>query len=194
MASPQYLIKYQNEPHFLTLNVAEWIDLFTHEPHRQVIVDALNFCVSNKDLSIYAWCLMHNQLLLVAKARHKGRLSAILRDFKKFTAKKLLHYIVHGKESRKLWLLRQLAFISKHTNRITYFKVWQDGGTAQFLDTWDLQQQAVTYIHNQPVFAKLVDQPKHYIFSSARDYAGYSGAVKLSSELVDTHKTQLKYA
>jgi hypothetical protein len=38
-----------------------------------------------------------------------------------------------------------------------------------------MMQQRLDYLHNNPVEAGIVDEPEHYIFSSARDYAGKKG-------------------
>lgn len=176
-----YYIKHQNEPYFLTLNIVEWIDLFTNYHHRRLIVKALNYCTHHKGLMIYAWCIMHNQLLLVAQARPKSRLSAIMRDLKKYTSKKLLSDILLNNEPRKLWVISRLAHVSKHSGRIKYFKLWQDGGTADLLYAPSLFNAAISFVHQQPVFAQLVDQAKDYNFSSAKDYAGRQGMIGLTN-------------
>ena len=38
----------------------------------------------------------------------------------------------------------------------------------------------INYIHNNPVEAGLVERPEQYFFSSAVDYAGKKGPVKVS--------------
>ena len=39
--------------------------------------------------------------------------------------------------------------------------------------------QKLDYIHNNPVKAMLVEEPQHYIFSSANDYCGEKGLVEI---------------
>ena len=58
-----------------------------------VVIDSLNYCIESKGLTIYAWCLMSNHIHLVAKANEGFRLSDIIRDFKKFTAKRIIDMI-----------------------------------------------------------------------------------------------------
>jgi putative transposase len=70
-----------------------------------IIVDSLNYCIVNKGITIYAWCLMTNHLHLVARANEGSKLSDFIRDFKKFTAKKIIEVIKEEPESRKEWLL-----------------------------------------------------------------------------------------
>jgi hypothetical protein len=40
--------------------------------------------------------------------------------------------------------------------------------------------QKLEYIHNNPVEAGFVEEPEHYIYSSARDYSGYKGMLELN--------------
>ncbi len=37
----------------------------------------------------------------------------------------------------------------------------------------------LNYIHNNPVKAMIVEEPEHYLFSSARDYSGVKGLVEI---------------
>jgi hypothetical protein len=52
---------------------------------------------------------------------------------------------------------------------------WKKDNHAILLDTNKMMQQRLDYLHNNPVEAGIVDEPEHYIFSSARDYAGKKG-------------------
>jgi hypothetical protein len=36
-------------------------------------------------------------------------------------------------------------------------------------------REKIEYIHNNPVRAGIVEQPEHYLYSSARNYAGDKG-------------------
>src|SRR5674476_448972 len=89
MSSEDYTIADQNAVYFLTFTITDWVDVFTRSCYRMVVVDSLNYCIESKGLTVYAWCLMSNHIHLVAKANEGFRLSDIIRDFKKFTAKKL---------------------------------------------------------------------------------------------------------
>jgi hypothetical protein len=42
-----------------------------------------------------------------------------------------------------------------------------------------MMEQRLDYIHLNPVSAMLVEEPEHYVFSSAKDYAGKKGLVKI---------------
>lgn len=40
--------------------------------------------------------------------------------------------------------------------------------------------QKLNYIHNNPVEARIAENPEEYLYSNAKDYAGKKGLLKLS--------------
>ncbi|MEQ8807545.1 MAG: transposase [Imperialibacter sp.] len=173
-----YIIGDQHNPYFLTCTVIEWIDLFTRRDYKDAIVDSLNHCVAEKHLTIYAWVIMSNHIHLVGRCDSPGRMSNFLRDFKKFTSKKFIEIIEEIPESRKTWLLDKFSFEAKRSRRAEKYKVWQDDNHPIDLTSIDAMQK-VDYIHMNPVRAGLVSSPEHYLYSSAIDYAGGKGLVKV---------------
>ncbi len=179
MSGDRYRINDQNATYFLTLTVVDWVDVFTRSSHKLVIVDALNYCVQNKGLKIYAWCLMSNHLHLIGQAEQNHKLSDILRDFKKFTAKAIIKLIDNEPESRRDWMLYRFEYAGKYLKRIKTYKFWQDGNHAIELDDHRIFEQKLNYVHENPVTSMITEEPENYLFSSARDYAGYKGLVNI---------------
>ena len=85
--------------YFLTLTVEDWVDVFTRPAYRHILIDSLKYCQNEKGLIIYAWCLMSNHLHLIVASKEGHHLSEILRDFKKFTSKKIVQSISEINES-----------------------------------------------------------------------------------------------
>jgi len=75
--------------YFVTLTIVEWIDIISRPAYKSIIVDSLNYCIANKGLQVYCWCLMSNHLHMIISASEGNSLSDILRDFKKFTSKEI---------------------------------------------------------------------------------------------------------
>ena len=165
--------------YYLTLTVEEWIDVFSRPAYKHIIVESLNYCIINKGLEVYSWCLMSNHLHLIASAKEEGNLSDILRDFKKFTSKTLITAIKEIPESRREWMLNLFWYAGKNNKKIKYFKIWQDGNDAQEIHSDAFLDEKMNYIHNNPVRAELVANPEDYLYSSARDYAGEKGLVDI---------------
>jgi putative transposase len=51
------------------------------------------------------------------------------------------------------------------------------------LDTNELIDQKIEYIHQNPVRALIVENAEDYIFSSARDFAGIKGLVIIEKKI-----------
>ncbi len=56
-----------------------------------------------------------------------GELQNVVRDFKKFTSKKLIETIKEYPESRREWLLRKFSYEAQKSGRAKNYKLWQDG-------------------------------------------------------------------
>lgn len=178
MPSDSYLITDQHQTYFITCTVVEWVDIFTRTAYKNVIVDSLNHCIKEKELIINGWVLMTNHLHFIGYCKEPNRMSDFLRDFKKFTSKKLIATIKEIPESRREWLLDKFDFIARKTRRAEYYKVWKDGNHAIDLREIDALEK-LNYIHENPVKAGIVEFPEDYLYGSARDYAGLPGLVKL---------------
>lgn len=97
--------------------------------------------------------------------------SDIIRDFKKFTSKKIIRAIIEEPESRREWLLDSFKKACTHLKRYQEYKIWQDGYHAEHIYSNSFIKQKVYYIHNNPVEELVVSSPEHYYFSSAKNYA-----------------------
>ena len=88
--STKYKATTTEEAYFITITTVGWIDVFTRLNQKGVIVNALNYCQKNKGLEIYAYCIMSSHIHIFCKATNGFILSDVLRDFKKFTSKKII--------------------------------------------------------------------------------------------------------
>jgi len=110
-------------------------------------------------------------LHLIASAKNHD-LSGILRDFKKFTCKKLIKAIQENQhESRRDWMLKIFKEHGEHDSRNTTYQFWRQDNQPQELYSPKFVFQKISYIHNNPVNACLVEKPEHYLYSSAKDYS-----------------------
>ena len=179
MSGDRYLIRDQRAVYFLTITVIDWIGVFSRKEYKIIIVDSLNYCIENKGLTVFAWVVMSNHIHLVVKANDGYELSSIIRDFKKFTAKSIISAIKEIGESRRVWMLNKMEFAGRRLKRIKKYKFWKDANHAIELTDNYLTDQKINYIHENPVKAMIVAQAEHYLFSSALDYAGEKGFVKV---------------
>ena len=147
------------------------MDIFTRKNHKLAIVNSLKYDQENKGLEIYGWVLMHSHLHLICRASEGNRLSDILRDFKKYTSKKIARQIEDEPESRMEWLLPLLKKFCEHLKREQEYNLWQDGNHAKVIYSKEFFYKKLNYIHQNPVQDMIVEKPEDYLLSSARNYA-----------------------
>ena len=170
MAAGGYKIRDQGGIHFITFAVVGWDDVFTREQYRTMLVESLKYCQEHKGLQIYGWCIMSNHVHLIVKAAEQN-LSGVLRDFKKFTAYKIIHAIqANPLESRKAWMLDIFKKEGRSNSRNIHYQFWCQDNHAQILFNSIFSQQKLQYIHQNPVAAGIVRYAEDYLYSSARDY------------------------
>jgi REP element-mobilizing transposase RayT len=144
--------------------------VFTRKEYRDILLDSLTFCHEKKGLLTHGWCIMSNHThLLASSAIHD--LSGTLRDFKKFTGKKIINAIKNNEhESRKEWMIKIFEDAGKRNSRNTDYQFWRQDNQPKECYSPEFTIQKLNYIHNNPVEAGIVDKPEEYLYSSARDY------------------------
>jgi len=181
--SDQYQARDPEGIYFLTFTIVDWVDIFTRISYKEIIINSLKYCQSNKGLKLYAYCLMTNHIHLIASANGNKKLFEIIRDFKKFTNRAIITEINSGNESRKKWLLNKFEFAGRYLTRIENYKVWQDGYHAVEIISSEFTFQKLNYIHQNLGTAGIVSEPEHYIYSSASNYCNLGGPIDV--ELLD---------
>lgn len=170
--SDKYRIRDNDKAHFITITTVGWVDIFTRSNHKMLIINSLKYCIENKGLVVFAYCLMHSHLHMICKADEEHNLSDILRDFKTFTSKTIIQQIIGEPESRREWMLDYFSKSCSNLKRKQKYKVWQDGNHAKEISSDSFLYEKLEYIHNNPVEELIVEKPEEYLFSSARNYAG----------------------
>ena len=106
----KYRIWEQNGLNYVTLTVVGWIDIFSRQRYRDIVIESLRYCQKEKGLHIMGYVLMSNHLHMIV-GTERYALSDVLRDFKKFTANQILKSIETEPESRREWLLYLFSFM-----------------------------------------------------------------------------------
>lgn len=160
-----YRIYDQKGTYFITCTVNQWVDVFTRQEYIEILLQSLRYCQKNKGLEIFSWVVMTNHIHMIIST-HQDNLSDIIRDFKKYTAKKILEAIEENpKESRKNWLL----WLLKKEEGILF---WQEGYHGEEIISLEFYHTKQDYIHTNPVRAGLVEKEEEYLFSSCGEIYG----------------------
>ncbi|MCI0380512.1 MAG: hypothetical protein L0215_23240 [Gemmataceae bacterium] len=100
-------------------------------------------------------------------------------DFKSFTARKIVDLLV---DCHAHVLLNQLAFFKKRSKKDQEYQVWQEGSHPQQIQGQEMMRQKLEYMHLNPVKRGYVDDPVHWRYSSARNYAGLPGLIDVQTD------------
>jgi putative transposase len=173
-----YKIEDQSAPHYLTFQVIDWVDVFSRKVYRDILIESMVFCRQSKGLEIYAYVIMTNHVHVIWRASNDN-LSDVARDFKKFTARKIIETVQAGTESRQDWMLKRFEFAASSHVRNSIHQFWTHENHAVELFSNQFIEQKFNYIHQNPVRAGWVENPEDYLYSSARNYAGLSGLMEI---------------
>jgi len=168
--------------YFITFNTVDWVDVFIRPVYKQVIVHTLNHFIDNKGLNLFAWCLMTNHLRLMAQAKDGFVISEIEKEFKTFTTNKILEALDTEPETRRDWMMKRFENFGNIFGLNKKFQVWENTNNPAFIDMRKTDQliDHISFIHENPVRDRFVDSASDYPYSSARDYAGATGLVKIT--------------
>ena len=98
----------------------------------------------------------------------------------KFTSKGIVKAIQENEqESRQEWMMNRFRFRAANDKKITNFKFWQDDNYVETINSYDFYRQKLDYIHENPVRQEIVARAEDYLYSSARNYAGMDGLLKV---------------
>jgi len=174
-----YQISDQEATYFMTFQIVGWADIFSRQIYRDVIIDSFKFCKINKNMELAAYVIMTNHVHVIMSSS-TGKLSDLVRDFKKHTSKQILSIISNNPvESRKKWLEMVFKYHAKFNKRSGEKQLWTHDNHAVELSTNQMIDSRLDYIHNNPVKSGWVSKPEHYLYSSASNYIGIDSLIDI---------------
>ncbi len=167
--------------YFLTLETVDLVDIFVRPVYKQIIVHSLNHFIDTKGFIVYGWCLMTNKLYIICQAQKNILLGDIRKGFKQFTTEKIIEAVETEPEERKHWILNSFK---KHTGSFSSNKIlqcWKQIKEPLQIDMRrpEVMAEQLDLIHNIPVKDRFVQYATDFLYSSARDYEGMSGLIKI---------------
>jgi len=161
---PQHFRVYESAyPHFVTSTVVYWIPVFCRDDYFRVLSDSLCYCVEHKGLIIHGYVIMPNHFH-ASLSQVDGKLSDVIRDAKKHTAKALAEKL--EADGRVTWL----AAMRRAAGHEGGVRVWDEAFHPEQIHTQAFCQQKLDYMHNNPVRAGYVTDPCEWKYSSAGLY------------------------
>ncbi len=176
MARTRYKIYQKEAPHFLTCTTVNWLPLFSQPEIVDILFASLKFLQDNKRLLIFSYIIMENHLHLIASS---DDLSKEIGIFKSYTARQIIDYLKAKKADS---ILRDLSFYKLRHKTDRDYQVWQEDSHPQMIQGEKMMRQKIEYIHFNPVKRNYVENPEHWLYSSARNYAGLEGRLEICKD------------
>lgn len=177
--STKYKFGDQSKPHYVTLTCIEWADVIIRNEYREIIADSLHYCQVEKGLELNAYVFMTSHLHMII-GTNQNPLQDILRDFKSYTSRHIRKCLEENSaESKRERYMRMFKYAGEQNSNNKDWQFWQQDNHP--IELWDnyMIDQKKEYIHQNPVKAGFVSEPEHWLWSSAGDYAGISGPIKV---------------
>ena len=171
MTRSRYRIYESSYPHFLTCTIVGWLPIFARPPIVNIILDSWRFLQKERELQLFGYVIMENHLHLIADAPD---LAKIVKNFKSFTARQIIDWLGASQDTGVLDQLQWLKLAHKTQSE---YQVWQEGSHPEEISSNAMMLQKLEYAHNNPVKRGYVDEPVHWRYSSARNYAGQPGLI-----------------
>jgi putative transposase len=176
MTRSKYRIYEGDRPHFMTWTIVGWLPVFTRREAVEIIFDSWRYLQRERGFSLFGYVILENHLHLIASA---PELAATVKNSKSYTARQIVDLL--EKRFAEV-LLQQLRFHKLAHKDKSDYQVWQEGSHPQQLDSDAMMWQKLEYIHNNPVERGYVDDPLHWRYSSARNYAGQPGLIDVMTD------------
>jgi len=161
---PQHFKVYDGAyPHFVTSTVVYWIPIFCRDDYFRALADSMCYCEENKGLRIHGQVIMPNHCHMVC-SQVEGKLSDVMRDMKKHTAKVLAAML--EADGRTTWL----AAMRRAAGAQGGVRVWDEAFHPEQVYSKEFLQQKLDYMHANPVRAGYVVDPCEWKYSSAGFY------------------------
>jgi len=160
----------------MTCTIVGWLPVFTRPEVVKILYGSWRYLNENRGFELYGYVVLENHLHLIASA---PELAKAMKSFKMYTAGEIIALLERHSAEVLLRSLRALKL--QHKTESTY-QVWQEGSHPQQIQNKEMMLQKLEYIHNNPVKRGFVDDPVHWRYSSARNYAGKPGWIDVVTD------------
>jgi REP element-mobilizing transposase RayT len=176
MTRTRYRFFEDEYPYFLTCTIVGWVAVFTRPEAVQIVFDSWAFLAKEKEFRLYGYVILENHLHMISSSPDT---SNVVKSFKMFTARKIIDLLEsHGATV----ILRQLRSLKRRYKESSEYQVWEEGSKPKQIGDAEMMVQKLEYVHNNPVKRGYVDDPVHWRYSSARNYAGLPGLIDVITD------------
>src|SRR5690606_27270918 len=149
---------------FYTTTILEWKNLLRPDKYKQIVINSLQFLSNERRVRIYGFVIMPNHIHLLWKIEKPRRLATVQRDFTKYTGQMIKFDLKQNHPN-----VLESFYVGAKDRK---YQFWERNSLTKYLDSREMVEQTLDYIHNNPVQGKwmLSEDPQGYKYSSARFY------------------------
>jgi REP element-mobilizing transposase RayT len=137
--------------YFISFAVVEWLDIFTRNEYKSILLDSLRYCQQHKGMEIFAWCIMTNHVHLIFRSADEQKPELLIGDFKRFTSKAIVKAIVDNPgESRKDFLLEHFLKAGSKSSNVKEYQFWRHDNHPIELWSTKVIFEKINYAHQNP--------------------------------------------
>lgn len=160
-------LQTEDETFFITTTVVGFANVFVKDTYCDILINNIKHYQRQYSFSIYGYVIMPSHFHWIIRIQYeKGSVSDIMRDIKKYSAWDILNEFKRENHFELLRLFEKSAQPYPDQQR----KFWMNRFDSQAIDNPGMMRTKLEYIHNNPVKARLVENPEDYKYSSARNY------------------------
>jgi hypothetical protein len=176
MTRSRYRIFETQYPYFLTSTVVAWLPVFSNPAFVEIILESWRFLQRERGIQIFGYVILENHLHWIAAGE---QLESQVQRFKSYTARQIIDEMERRGHST---LLQELRYYKLQHKIDQTYQLWQEGSHPQQLSNTEMVWQKLEYMHGNPLRRGYVDEPVHWRYSSARNYAGMPGLLEVITD------------
>ena len=161
----RFLISIDSQVQFITVVTKNRLPVFKSDQMKAVLCRAIDEARTSAGFLLFAYVIMIDHMHLLTS--RPTTTSNLLRVLKGITARRVIDYL---KENNYLSSLSKLEHQGQHRNH--RYSLWQTERNVFPIFSESKFMEKVTYIHQNPVRAGLVEHATDYRWSSARIWQG----------------------
>jgi putative transposase len=149
---------------FFTATILEWKHLLKQDKYKEIILNSLQFLVTQKRIKLFGYVIMPNHIHLIWQIQENHKPSNVQRDFLKYTAQQIRFDL----QNHHLQVLEHFYVGAKDRA----YQIWERNALSIDLYSRKVIEQKLDYIHLNPLGNKwnLAKTPEEYPWSSALYY------------------------
>ena len=176
MTRTRYRIFEDYYPYFMTATVVAWLPVFAYPHFVDIVLDSWRFLQRERGIRIFGYVVLENHVHWIAVGPN---LSKHVGHFKSYTARSIIDEL---DQRGFIAMLEQLHYFKLRHKIDQEYQLWQEGSHPKQIRSEAMLIQKLEYTHANPVRRGYVDDPVHWRYSSARNYAGLQGLIEVERD------------